>query len=62
MVAQPPLRHPSRQGGRMQDHSPEPFQMALALGQKTPILSLLEACANSGPRNEPSALGWVIIN
>lgn len=46
----------------MQDRSPEPFQMALTLGQKTPILSLLEACANSGPRNEPSALGWVIIN
>lgn len=35
--------------------------MALTPGQETPILSLLKACANSGPRNEPSALGWVII-
>lgn len=36
--------------------------MALTLGQKIPIFSLFNAFANSGPRNKPSALGWVIIN
>lgn len=46
----------------MQDRNPELFQMALTLGQKIPILSLLKACAKAGPRNEPSALDWVIIN
>lgn len=44
------------------DRSPEVFQRALTLGQETPILSLFKACANSGPRNEPSSLGWVMIN